>query len=112
MALSFGAWGAFGCGDDRVVLRPGSGLGGLGGLAGAAFGAAGAGGSAGAPGSAGSPSEVLDAGSGPSSGEVSGELPGIPGDEDSLVGGVPSSDVRGQAVLALIQRSCGQCHCR
>lgn len=104
LALAFGTWAAFGCGEDSVVVTPVTGLGGLGGFAGASFGGAGTAGSAGAP------FEAMDAGAGASSAGSSAELPGIPWDEDSLSGQVPSWDVRGQALLALVERSCGRCH--
>jgi hypothetical protein len=87
-----------------VHLQPGSGLVGLGGVGGTPSSAADAGGSAGAL------SEAADAGSELSPGGSPGELPGIPWDEDSASGQLPSSDVNGQAALALIQRTCGQCH--
>jgi hypothetical protein len=104
LALSIGTWAASGCGEDSVVVTPGPGLGGLGGFAGASSGGAGTAGSAGAPPGA------MDAGAGAAGAGSSAELPGIPWDEDSRMGQVPSSDVGGQAMLALIERSCGRCH--
>jgi mono/diheme cytochrome c family protein len=105
--LSFGTAWAFACGDGDALAPAGSSW--PEGLAGAVSAGAGAPASAGAPGNAGTSSPGLGAGGGPTAAGASGELLGFPWDEDSP-GRVPSSDVSGQAALALIQRSCGQCH--